>query len=134
MSSRDTSSPATKSPEEWLEKVAPEKTRGTFKLFLGYAPGVGKTYSMLSEAIRRHQRGEDIVIGVVEAHGRPRTAELAEQLEKIPRRKIEYKGVLYAGLMLTTEALVADIKEDEKASAGAGGHGGGAPGGMGGMY
>jgi len=95
MSSRDTSNPAAKSPEEWLEKVAPEKIRGTFKLFLGYAPGVGKTYNMLSEAIRRHQRGEDLVIGVVETHGRPRTAELAEQLEKVPRRQIEYKGVLF---------------------------------------
>jgi two-component system sensor histidine kinase KdpD len=95
MSTRDNSMPAAKSPEEWLEKVAPEKTRGTFKLFLGYAPGVGKTYNMLSEAIRRHQRGEDIVIGVVETHGRPRTAELAAQLETIPRKKIEYKGVVF---------------------------------------
>src|SRR6202051_3584099 len=95
MGTRDTSNPAAKSPEEWLEKVAPEKTRGTFKLFLGYAPGVGKTYNMLSEAIRRRQRGEDIVIGVVETHGRPRTAELAEQLEKIPRKKIDYKGVAF---------------------------------------
>ena len=93
MGTRDNSYPAAKSPEEWLEKVAPEKTRGTFKLFLGYAPGVGKTYNMLSEAIRRRQRGEDIVIGVVETHGRPRTRELAEQLEKVPRKKIEYKGV-----------------------------------------
>jgi two-component system sensor histidine kinase KdpD len=95
MGTRDNSYPTAKSPEEWLEKVAPEKTRGTFKLFLGYAPGVGKTYNMLSEAIRRRQRGEDIVIGVVETHGRPRTAELAEQLEKIPRKRIEYKGVVF---------------------------------------
>jgi len=95
MSTRTPSSSATKSPEEWLEKVAPEKTRGTFKLFLGYAPGVGKTYNMLSEAIRRHQRGEDVVIGVVETHGRPPTAELADQLEKVPRRRIEYKGVAF---------------------------------------
>src|ERR1700730_860635 len=95
MGTRDNSNITAKSPEEWLEKVAPEKTRGTFKLFLGYAPGVGKTYNMLSEAIRRHQRGEDIVIGVVETHGRPRTAELAEQLEKIPRKKIDYKGVAF---------------------------------------
>src|SRR6201996_6975501 len=93
MGTRDNSNPTLKSPEEWLEKVAPEKMRGTFKLFLGYAPGVGKTYNMLSEAIRRHQRGEDIVIGVVETHKRPRTAELAEQLEKIPRKEIDYKGV-----------------------------------------
>jgi two-component system sensor histidine kinase KdpD len=100
MSSRETSNPAAKSPEEWLEKVAPEKTRGTFKLFLGYAPGVGKTYSMLSEAIRRHQRGEDIVIGIVETHGRPRTAELAEQLEQVPRQTIEYKGVVFEEMNL----------------------------------
>jgi len=95
MTTREPSKPNAKSPEEWLEKVAPEKTRGIFKLFLGYAPGVGKTYSMLSEAIRRHQRGEDIVIGVVETHGRPPIAELAGQLEQVPRRKIEYRGVLF---------------------------------------
>jgi two-component system sensor histidine kinase KdpD len=76
MPTHEPSIPGAKTPEEWLEKVAPEKTRGTFKLFLGYAPGVGKTYSMLSEAIRRHQRGEDVVIGVVETHGRAPTAEL----------------------------------------------------------
>src|ERR1700727_1447276 len=93
MGTRENTNPAAKSPEEWLEKVAPEKAHGTFKLFLGYAPGVGKTYNMLSEAIRRHARGEDIVIGVVETHGRPRTAELAAQLEQVPRRRIEYKGV-----------------------------------------
>jgi two-component system sensor histidine kinase KdpD len=59
-----------KRPEQWLEEVAPEKKQGIFKLFLGYAPGVGKTYSMLSEGIRRYSRGEDVVIGVVETHGR----------------------------------------------------------------
>lgn len=95
MPNPDPTSRPTRSPEEWLEIVAPEKTRGIFKLFLGYAPGVGKTYNMLSEAIRRHQRGEDIVVGVVESHGRPRTAELAAQLEQVPRRPIEYKGVVF---------------------------------------
>lgn len=95
MTSREPLNRSTKSPEEWLEKVAPEKTGGTFKLFLGYAPGVGKTYNMLSEAIRRKQRGEDIVVGIVEAHGRARTAELANQLEQIPRKKIEYRGVVF---------------------------------------
>jgi two-component system sensor histidine kinase KdpD len=100
MATRDNPTSLVKSPEEWLEKVAPEKTRGTFKLFLGYAPGVGKTYNMLSEAIRRRARGEDIVIGVVETHGRPRTAELAEQLEQVPRRSIEYKGVVFEEMNL----------------------------------
>lgn len=84
----------TKSPEQWLEETSPKK-EAVFKLFLGYAPGVGKTYSMLSEAIRRHSRGEDVVIGVVETHGRKPIAELASQMEVIPRRKIEYKGTIF---------------------------------------
>ena len=84
-----------KTPEEWLREVSPEKPRGIFKLFLGYAPGVGKTYSMLSEAIRRASRGEDVVIGVVESHGRKATAELAGKLERVPARKLEYKGTVF---------------------------------------
>src|SRR5215469_10523215 len=105
MPAREPSTPAVKTPEEWLEKVAPEKTRGIFKLFLGYAPGVGKTYSMLSEAIRRHQRGEDVVIGVVETHGRAPTAELAKQIEQVPRRTIVYKGVPFEEMDL--DAILA---------------------------
>jgi two-component system, OmpR family, sensor histidine kinase KdpD len=85
-----------KKPEEWLEVASPpQKTRGIFKLFLGYAPGVGKTYSMLSEAVRRKSRGEDVVIGVVESHGRKGIEELAAQLETVPRKKIEYKGTVF---------------------------------------
>ena len=85
-----------KTPEEWLAVTAPpEKTKGVLKLFLGYAPGVGKTYSMLTEAIRRHSRGEDVVIGVVETHGRKGICELVPQLEAVPRKKIEYKGTLF---------------------------------------
>jgi two-component system, OmpR family, sensor histidine kinase KdpD len=84
-----------KTPEEWLQEVSPEKDRGIFKLFLGYAPGVGKTYSMLSEAIRRASRGEDVAVGVVESHGRKATAELAAKLDRIPPRKIEYKGTAF---------------------------------------
>jgi two-component system sensor histidine kinase KdpD len=85
-----------KKPEEWLEAVSPApKSRGIFKLFLGYAPGVGKTFSMLSEAIRRKSRGEDVVIGVIETHGRKGIAELAQQIEAVPRKKIEYKGTLF---------------------------------------
>ncbi len=85
----------TKTPEQWLEQAAPAKKAGVFKLFLGYAPGVGKTYGMLSEAIRRHSRGEDVVIGVIESHGRKATAELAGQLETVPRRKLPYKGAVF---------------------------------------
>ena len=86
--------PHIKTPEEWLESVGGPK-RGRFKVFLGYAPGVGKTYSMLSEGISRRSRGEDIVIGIVETHGRARTAELANQLEQVPRKQLEYKGTLF---------------------------------------
>jgi len=86
----------TKTPEQWLEEVSPqERTKGILKLFLGYAPGVGKTFSMLSEAIRRRSRGEDVVVGVVETHGRTGIAELAAQLERVPMRKIEYKGTVF---------------------------------------
>lgn len=81
-----------KTPEQWLEEAASEKKQGIFKLFLGYAPGVGKTFNMLSEGIRRHSRGEDAAIGFVETHGRRGIAELASQLETVPRRKISYKG------------------------------------------
>ena len=85
-----------KTPEEWLKVTSPpQKTKGSLKLFLGYAPGVGKTYSMLSEAIRRHSRGEDVAIAVVETHGRKGIAELVPQLEVIPRRKIDYKGTVF---------------------------------------
>jgi len=82
-----------KKPEEWLEVASTSpSSRGIFKLFLGYAPGVGKTYSMLSEAIRRKSRGEDVVIGIIETHGRKGIQELAAQLEPVPRKKITYKG------------------------------------------
>ena len=84
-----------KTPSEWLEETAPAKKAGVFKLFLGYAPGVGKTYAMLSEAIRRYSRGEDVVIGVIETHGRKATQEIASRLEAVPRRKIDYKGTLF---------------------------------------
>ncbi|HUE55343.1 MAG TPA: universal stress protein [Candidatus Udaeobacter sp.] len=73
----------------------PQKFRGIFKLFLGYAPGVGKTFSMLSEAIRRKKRGEDVVIGVVETHGRRGIEDLLSQIETVPRKKIEYKGTIF---------------------------------------
>jgi two-component system sensor histidine kinase KdpD len=95
-----------KKPEDWLEVASPpQKTRGIFKLFLGYAPGVGKTFSMLSEAIRRHSRGEEVVIGVVESHGRKSIEELASQLEMVPRRKIEYKGTVFEEM--DVDAIIA---------------------------
>src|SRR5882724_4528650 len=76
-----------KTPEQWLEEAAPPKNQGIFKLFLGYAPGVGKTFSMLSEALRRSSRGEDVVIGVVETHGRKGIEELLANIESILTRR-----------------------------------------------
>ncbi len=65
---------------------------GRFRIYLGAAAGVGKTFAMLSEGQRRKQRGTDVVIGFVETHGRPSTAELVEGLEIVPRRSVEYRG------------------------------------------
>jgi two-component system sensor histidine kinase KdpD len=95
-----------KTPDEWLAVTTPpEKTKGVLKLFLGYAPGVGKTYSMLTEAIRRHSRGEDVVVGVVETHGRKGIAELVPQLEAVPRKRIEYKGTVFEEM--DVDAIIA---------------------------
>lgn len=66
--------------------------RGELRIYLGAAPGVGKTYSMLGEAHRRLERGTDLVAGVVETHGRAKTAELLEGIEIIPPRYVEYRG------------------------------------------
>jgi two-component system sensor histidine kinase KdpD len=78
--------------------------RGKLKVFLGAVPGVGKTYRMLAEAHRRVSRGEDVVVGLVEPHGRPATAELAEGLEHVPLKEIEYRGKIFHEL--DTDALL----------------------------
>jgi two-component system sensor histidine kinase KdpD len=98
-----------KSPEEWLLAADTEKRRGLFKVFLGYAPGVGKTFSMLSEGIRRRSRGEDVVVGIVETHGRPVTAELAAKLEQVPRREIDYKGTVFTEM--DTDAILTRMPQ-----------------------
>ncbi|RKF27655.1 sensor histidine kinase [Micromonospora globbae] len=66
--------------------------RGELRIYLGAAPGVGKTYAMLEEAHRRAERGTDVVIGLVETHGRKHTAAMIGDLEQVPRRTIEYRG------------------------------------------
>src|SRR5271169_5200641 len=68
--------------------------RGRLKVYLGYGPGVGKTFQMLSEAQRLKKEGIDVVVGLVETHGRAETARLVEGLEVIPRRKSEYHGII----------------------------------------
>src|SRR5262245_16565208 len=66
--------------------------RGSLRIYLGAAPGVGKTYDMLNEGRRRASRGTDVVVGIVETHGRARTAEQVGDLEVVPRRMLEYRG------------------------------------------
>jgi two-component system sensor histidine kinase KdpD len=68
---------------------------GHFRIYLGAAAGVGKTYAMLSEGHRRLERGTDVVIGFVEPHKRPRTQELAEGFEVVPRKVVEYRGATF---------------------------------------
>jgi two-component system, OmpR family, sensor histidine kinase KdpD len=74
-------------------KMIRKSQRGRLKVYLGYGPGVGKTYQMLSEAHRLKKEGIDVVVGLVETHGRSETAKLVEGLEVIPRRTVEYHGI-----------------------------------------
>ena len=88
--------------------------RGTLRIYLGAAPGVGKTYAMLGEAHRRRSRGTDIVVGLVEMHDRRRTAEQLEGLEVLPRRHVTHRGVtlteldVHAVLARRPEVVVVD--------------------------
>ncbi|MFI1757798.1 ATP-binding protein [Streptomyces sp. NPDC020571] len=74
--------------------------RGKLRIYLGAAPGVGKTYAMLSEAHRRVERGTDCVVAFVEHHGRARTEVMLRGLEEVPRREIEYRGAAFTELDL----------------------------------
>src|ERR1041384_2146621 len=79
-------------PDALLASVKAEETRAVrarLKIFFGAAPGVGKTYAMLQEAQRARADGDDVVIGVVETHGRPETEALVAGLPAIPRRVVE---------------------------------------------
>ena len=82
--------------DEMLARVRAEATdgRGRLRIYLGMAPGVGKTFRMLEEGHRRLERGTDVVVGFAEAHGRPHTLELLDGLEVVPRQRIEYRGVV----------------------------------------
>ena len=95
------------SPEELLERYRAEASarRGRLRLYVGMAPGVGKTFRMLEEGHRRAGRGTDVVIGFVEDHGRPHTTELVTGLGAVPRRRIEYRGI--AVEEMDTDAVVA---------------------------
>ena len=77
---------------EALLRAAAREGKGRLKVFLGAAPGVGKTYEMLTEAANRRDAGLDVVVGVVESHGRPETRARIAGLEVIPRKAISYQG------------------------------------------
>lgn len=80
-------------------------SRGRLRVYLGAAPGVGKTYAMLQEGRRRAERGTDVVIGYVETHNRPLTMEAAEGLPIVPRRSVTYQGVVVEEM--DTAAVIA---------------------------
>ena len=88
-----------------MEAEPPVGRRGRLTVYLGAAPGVGKTYAMLGEARRRHERGTDVVVGYVETHGRRLTAEMVEGLEVVPRKQIAYRGTTFTEM--DTDAVIA---------------------------
>jgi two-component system, OmpR family, sensor histidine kinase KdpD len=89
--------------------------RGHLRIYVGYAAGVGKTFAMLGEGLRRRDRGTDVVVGFVEPHGRPLTAERVGDLEVVPRRSIGYRGTTFEEMdvdaILTRAPEVALVDE-----------------------
>ena len=74
------------------DRPGSQRKRGELRIYLGAAPGVGKTYAMLGEAHRRLERGTDVVAAVVETHGRKKTADLIDGIEAVPPKLIDYRG------------------------------------------
>ncbi len=101
-------------PEHFLTLIRHQQ-RGRLKIYLGFAAGVGKTYEMLLEGQRLKRRGVDVVIGMVETHGRTETAAQIGDLEQLPRRRIEYRGVVLEEMdidaILTRRPSVALVDE-----------------------
>lgn len=87
-----------KSPDELLQRIQEEEReekRGKLKIYLGAAPGVGKTYTMLHDALEKRQHALDVVVGVVESHGRKDIEQLLEGLEVIPRQMVQYRDKIW---------------------------------------
>src|SRR3954447_9247283 len=87
------------------EREGAPSSQGHLRIYLGAFPGVGKTYSMLNEAHRRVKYGEDVVVGFAETHGRRMTIDQLEGLEALPRKRIDYRGVIVEEL--DVEAVLA---------------------------
>lgn len=93
--------PGRPDPDKLLEQIRTEDTkarRGRLKIFLGMCPGVGKTYSMLQAARKKQRDGVEVVVGIVETHGRDETAALIEGLPVVPRLEVEYRGTAFGEL------------------------------------
>ncbi len=93
------------SASEGSDATPSVEATGRFRVYLGAAPGVGKTFSMLEEGRRRLERGKDVVIGLVECHGRQRTEGLVHAFETVPPRMVEYRGSTFPEMDL--EAVLA---------------------------
>ncbi len=94
-------------PEQFLNLIR-RQTRGRLKVYLGSAAGVGKTYAMLREGHRLKAQGVDVVIGLVETHGRVETQQQIGDLEIIPPHVIEYRGVTLREMDLDASSRAAD--------------------------
>ena len=119
--SRDASQ---RTPEQFLELIRRQQ-RGRLKIYLGFAAGVGKTYEMLQEGQRLKRQGIDVVIGIVETHGRAETAAQLGDLEQVPRRRIQYHDVVLEEMDLDgvlrrqpTVALVDELAHTSAPEAG----------------
>lgn len=101
-------------PEAFLDLIRRQQ-RGRLKIYLGFAAGVGKTYDMLQEGNRLRRQGIDVVIGYVEPHARPETVAQIGELEQVPRRKIEYRGIVLQEMdldaVLTRRPTIALVDE-----------------------
>jgi two-component system sensor histidine kinase KdpD len=82
-------------PPEWARAAAAAAKAAPLRIYLGAAPGVGKTYAMLSEGRRRAERGSRVVVACVETYGRPRTLEMLQGIETVAPRSLEYRGAVF---------------------------------------
>ena len=96
-STDEPAAPPAASPDEPLAHMVQTQRRGDLRIYLGAAPGVGKTCAMLGEAHRRLERGTDVVAAVVETHGRKKVGELIKGIEVIPPHYISYRGTHVPG-------------------------------------
>ena len=99
----------TRPTPEALLAEATKEGRGRLKIFLGAAPGVGKTYAMLEAAKRLAGEGVDVVVGIIETHGRAETEALTAGLEAIPRRRLSYRGRQLTELDLDALLALRDL-------------------------